>query len=125
MYLDAPSAIRMKIIYILILVFSLGLFSCTKKGSENYNAGGNIPSKIISILPGKFNPSTITLFKGTNVTFTNLTDQSHKLLSPDSTINSGIIEKGKSYTLQFLNVGTYDYQCTLHNEQGSVQIVNQ
>jgi plastocyanin len=117
----------MKIKYILFLgcLLTSVLLSCTKKGSENYNAGGNIPSRIISILPGKLNPSSISYYKGTNVTFTNLTDQSHKLLSPDSTINSGVIEKGKSYTLQFLNVGTYDYQCTLHNEQGSIQIVNQ
>ena len=117
----------MKIKYILLagFLFTSFLLSCTKKGSENYSAGGNLPSRIISILPDKFNPSSVTLYKGTNVTFTNLTDQSHKLLSPDSTINSGIIEKGKSYTLQFLNVGTYDYQCTLHNEQGTIQIVNQ
>ena len=110
------------LIFAVIVYFSL--LSCTKKGSVNYNAGGTLPSKIISILPGKFDPSDVTFFRGNYVTFSNLTDQNHKLLSTDSTINSGIIEKGKPYTLQFLNEGVYNYRCTEHNEQGIIRIVN-
>ena len=116
---------KIKLLVLLVVICIVLNYACTKTGNENFNSGGNIPSQIISILPDKFNPSTVTYYKGTYVTFSNLTDKSHKLLSVDSTINSGLIEKGKSYTLQFLNAGTYDYKCTEHtNEAGTVQIDN-
>ena len=120
-----PKDMKIKLLVLLVTFCLILIYSCTKKGTENFNAGGNIPSQIISILPNKFNPSSVTYYKGTYVTFSNLTDKSHKLLSVDSTINSGTIEKGKSYTIQFLNTGIYDYKCTEHTgEVGTVQIIN-
>lgn len=117
----------MKFNYILIfgLILIMVIFSCTKKGSGNYNAGGLLPSKNIAIIQGKFNPEDISFPRGNYVTFSNLTDQNHTLCSSDLiTIDSVVIEKGKSFTLHFQNAGVYQYHCIEHNEQGVIRVEN-
>lgn len=112
-----------------ILIFGLSLFtvllSCTKKGTVNYSSGGTLPSKNIAIIQGGYSPNDVTLPRGTYVTFSNLTDQNHNLLSSDlTTLDSVFVEKGKSYTHQFQNAGIFEYRCIDHSEQGVIRISN-
>ncbi len=117
----------MKIFLSLIycLVISFLLISCSKTSTENFNSGGGVPAKYIYLLEDKFTPVNVSYYKGAYVTFTNQSTKTHKLLSTDSTIRSGMITPGTSYTIQLLNAGIYDYRCTEHNEQGVIEIISQ
>lgn len=116
----------MKYIFINLLIFLAAfiLGACKKTNTENFYAGGQVPSKYVYLFDDKFSPANVTYYRGAYVTFSNLSTRTHKLISTDSTINSGLIAPGKSHTLQFLNIGTYDYHCTEHNEQGTIEIIN-
>lgn len=117
----------MKIFLSLIggLAFTFSLVSCSKTSTENFNSGGTVPVKYIYLLEDKFTPVNATYYMGAYVTFTNQSTKTHKLISTDSTIRSGMIAPGTSYTLQFLHAGIYDYRCTEHNEQGVIEIISQ
>jgi len=60
-----------------------------------------------------FNPSEISIDKGTSVTWTNKDSVTH-----DITIDSGLFDHdlnpGESFSFIFNEPGTYDYHCDIH-----------
>jgi plastocyanin len=65
----------------------------------------------VSITNSNFNPATLTVNKGTMVTWTNFTNISQTVTSP-SYFNFGEIASGKTYSRMFNVVGTYNYYST-------------
>jgi plastocyanin len=66
----------------------------------------------ISITPNGFDPATITIKKGTDVTWTNNSAQSRSIVGDQE--NSGLgtgqpIDQGSSYSFVFDKAGTYTY----------------
>jgi len=63
-----------------------------------------------------FEPSSLTVHAGDNVTWVNNAGVDHTVVSDNSTdaFNSGIIANGQSYTRQFDQVGTFPYHCSIH-----------
>ena len=65
-----------------------------------------------------FNPSKLTIKKGTALTWTNK-DDAHHDVSPDKDFGdafkpSELMAKGQSYSFTFNTPGTYSYHCTPH-----------
>jgi amicyanin len=74
-----------------------------------------------------FNPSKITIKKGTTVTWTNQDSDRHDV-TPDNESDafqgSELLSKGESYSFTFNTVGTYSYHCTPHPfMRGTVEVV--
>ena len=62
-----------------------------------------------------FSPKTLTVAPGTTVMWTNKDSAPHTVTSDSgSTLASGDLSQGKSYTHTFTQAGTYTYHCTIH-----------
>lgn len=63
-----------------------------------------------------FDPSTVTVKKGTIVVWTNEDSSSHTVISDSGNeLNSPIIQIGKNYSHTFNTVGTFNYHCSIHS----------
>lgn len=59
-----------------------------------------------------FTPATLTVKKGTTVTWTNADSAPHQIKS--SSFNSEILNNGQSFSYTFNDVGNFDYLCAIH-----------
>ena len=77
----------------------------------------------IGSMENSFVPNTITVKKGTEITWTN-----RDIVEHDVTGNgwaSGMIAPGAEYKHTFDTVGSFDYKCSIHTTmQGTVNVVN-
>ena len=60
-----------------------------------------------------FGPATITVDKGTTVTWTNRDDIPHTVVS-DGTFKSKAIDTDEKFSYTFAKPGTYSYFCSIH-----------
>jgi len=113
----------LKTIPILLLASLVYFTSCSKSGgSGGYNNGGNNngnnPPPVansVTMAGMTFGPGTLTVTKGTTVTFINNDNTTHTVTADDATFDSGNIAAGKSYTHTFNVAGTFDYHCQIHS----------
>lgn len=89
--------------------------------SSDQSAGANV-----EIVNFEFTPSTITVKKGTTVTWTNK-DQDEHTVTPDQESadfqGSGMLDQGETYSFTFMKAGTYTYHCQPHPQmQGRVVV---
>jgi plastocyanin len=59
-----------------------------------------------------FDPATVTIKKGTIVTWTNQDSAPHQIKS--ATFNSQLLSQGQSFSFTFSNAGSFDYSCSIH-----------
>lgn len=79
----------------------------------------NIGTNAVSIKNFVFSPSTLTIPKGTTVTWTNEDSTAHEIKS--NTFNSSLLSQGGSFSFTFDQVGTFNYSCAIHpSMQGKI-----
>jgi len=100
---------------ILLSIFSF-TGSCSKDSSDT---GKN--EIIIKNLA--FTPSSLTVPVNTTVTWVNNDDSPHTVTSNTNLFDSGMLNKGQTYTHQFTAPGIYDYFCTIHPQMTGTVIV--
>lgn len=61
-----------------------------------------------------FSPATLTVEKGTDVTWTNHDDIPHSIVLTGPNVRSKALDTDKSYTYKFEKAGTFAYICGLH-----------
>lgn len=73
-----------------------------------------------------FMPASLTVKKGTKVTWTNKDTAAHTVTKQgDAGPSSGTLQQGESYTYSFDAVGTYSYFCGFHpSMKASVTVVD-
>jgi plastocyanin len=108
--------IRNVVLSLLLLAVVTACGSSSSGGSTTAGSGSTTSSgNAVAIKGYAFTPSTLTVKKGTKVTFTNEDPTTHTATSQgNSTINSGDLKKGQSYTVTFTKPGTYQYICMIH-----------
>ena len=74
--------------------------------------GSSVTSNSINIQNFAFSPATLTVKKGTTVTWTNNDSAPHQIKS--ATFNSGQLGNGQSFSFAFDTAGTFDYSCAIH-----------
>jgi len=72
----------------------------------------NKTSVAIDIQNFAFSPASLTISKGTAVTWTNNDSATHQIKS--ATFNSGQLSKGQTFSFTFNDTGTFDYSCAIH-----------
>ena len=78
-------------------------------------AAENPPPVAIKIDNFSFNPSTVTVPAGTEVTWTNQDDIPHTVVSDDkTTFKSRALDTDEKFSFTFVNKGTYNYFCSIH-----------
>jgi amicyanin len=75
-------------------------------------------TKAVAISNYAFSPASLTVKKGTTVTWTNQDDVKHDVVlddgQPAGGPNGSLLGKGQSYSFTFNTVGTYHYHCDPH-----------
>jgi len=78
----------------------------------------------INIQNFTFNPSTLTIKKGTKVTWTNEDDVAHVVASDDTSLfESPTILHRNSFSFTFGNTGSFSYHCVIHPMMKGVVVV--
>lgn len=71
-----------------------------------------------------FNPSAITLKRGTTVTWTNKDSSPHTITSDSGDeLNSDTLSEGQSYSHTFNQAGIFDYHCSIHPRMKSAIVI--
>ncbi|MCL5969935.1 MAG: cupredoxin family copper-binding protein [Patescibacteria group bacterium] len=121
-----------KIIIGLVLVVLLGggiyLLSQRSMPASSGTAVQTTPvtvnSNQISIKNFSFNPSTLTVKKGTTVTWVNEDNVTHAIKS--ATFNSQNLGSGDKFSFTFDNPGSFDYSCSIHpSMKGKIDVLNE
>lgn len=68
-----------------------------------------------------FNPTQLSIQKGTMVTFINKDNANHTATSTNKLFDSGKLESGVSYSYTFSNAGTYYFYCNYHSSSSQEQ----
>jgi len=85
----------------------------TATASETMSKEGTIAQEVsIDIKGFAFNPSTITIKKGTTVIWTQQDSTLHTVTGTG--LKSGNLAKGQTFSHTFNDVGTFDYHCSIH-----------
>ena len=72
-----------------------------------------------------YNPATLSVKKGTTVTWTNQDSVDHDVVSEPNgdMFKSELFSEGESYSFTFNSVGTYNYYCSVHPRmKGSITV---
>lgn len=77
----------------------------------------------ISITDFAFDPAVTTVPAGTEVTWRNADPADHTVTSTEGGFGSDVLRAGDSYSHQFTEPGSYEYQCAIHPEmEGKVKV---
>jgi plastocyanin len=82
------------------------------------------PGPQVSIDNFQFSPATLTVPKGTTVTWTNRDDMVHTVTSTTRVFSSPSLETDATFSYTFTSPGTYTYFCALHPRMTATVIVN-
>ncbi len=76
-----------------------------------------------------FSPATLTVKKGTTVTWTNQDGVEHNVVSdtdsPNGGLNGSLISKGEQFSFTFTTAGTYKYHCSIHPHMMATVVVTE
>lgn len=83
-----------------------------------------VPPGEVRIQDYEFLPPTITVASGETVTWRNGDDVDHWVLADDrTTVDSGAIEAGQTFTVTLTAPGRYPYFCDIHNAMTGTIVV--
>ncbi|MFA6475688.1 MAG: cupredoxin family copper-binding protein [Patescibacteria group bacterium] len=105
-----------KIISLCLLTIGLlPLGGCSLSGTPtdtNTTTTTTVSTNTVNIQNLTFSPTTLTVQKGTTVTWTNNDSAPHQIKA--DAFNSSQLAKGQSFSFTFNTVGTFDYSCSIH-----------
>ncbi|HAR99921.1 MAG: Blue (Type 1) copper domain protein [Candidatus Moranbacteria bacterium GW2011_GWC2_37_73] len=105
--------IALPIIAVTVLFSGCSLYSASSQPAAPIQSQTTpVINNTITIQNFAFSPATITVKKGTTVTWTNNDSAPHQINS--ATFNSNLFNKGQTFSFTFNEVGTFDYFCAIH-----------
>lgn len=117
--------IRLLSVVVLSFLFFIFSFNCSE---ENSSTNTNTDPNAITIQGNAFQPATLTIKKGTTVTWTNKDSYAHTVTSgispnPNGTFNSNNVSSNQTFSFKFDNAGSFDYFCMIHTQMKAKIIV--
>ena len=76
--------------------------------------GSAVSTDQIDIADFKYDPETVTVDAGTEVTWTNSDEAAHTATAKDSSFDTGDLDQGDSKGITFDKPGTFTYYCRFH-----------
>ena len=98
-------ALSITICFIIGIVFLAG---CTQQQTPPST------TNTVTIKNFAFDPATLTVSVGTNVTWINEDSVNHIVKSDTDVFESASLSSGQSFTHTFTTIGTYNYTCSIH-----------
>lgn len=108
---------KTSLIACLILVVLIS--GCTSQKTETQPATTNA----IEIRDFAFSPDTISVTKGTTVTWTNKDSASHTVTAINNEFASGTLNQGQTFSYTFNEARTFEYECSIHTSMRGKVIV--
>ncbi len=102
---------------ILITAAALTFSTCAKDSSNPYgssNSNTNTPPNTVVMMNTAFSPTSLTVSKGTTITWKNNDGFDHTSTSDTGVWDTGTIPGGSGKTTAFPNAGTFKYHCAIH-----------
>lgn len=94
-----------------------------ENSSSTGDNGGITNASSVSIANMAFSPSTITVKKGTAVTWTNNDSTTHNVTAGNNGFSSGSLAPGKTFSFTFDKAGSFSYTCTIHPSMKGTVVV--
>jgi len=111
----------MKKYIIMAVLLAVVLYGCTQtetkivQQAQDTNTPSTESSQVrVEIKGFSFNPPTLTIKKGTTVTWTQRDSTRHTVTSDDGVFESGLLSKDESWSYTFNEAGTFGYHCSPH-----------
>jgi plastocyanin len=71
------------------------------------------PNRIV-VKEFMFTPNSVTVKAGSTVTWANMDDEPHSVVSDTGLFRSGAMDTNESYSFKFDKPGTYHFTCSIH-----------
>lgn len=98
------------------------VMTLTANISQDKNLAGELVTVTIGSVDSGFVPKTITVKKGSEVTWVNRDNTAHSVAS--DAFNSPVLQPNEEYTRRFTTVGSYSYNCGIHSSmQATINVV--
>ena len=85
-----------------------------ESGQEQPSPTEAVQQTSVEIKNFAFGPKTLTVKRGTTITFTNQDSVGHTATADNGNFGTEILTKGESESVTFDKAGTYTYHCTPH-----------
>ena len=93
--------------------------------SSKSDSSKPVATNVVNIVNFAFSPTSITVKKGTTVTWVNKDSTAHTITETDSQKgpSSASVAPGESYSFSFNAAGTFQYYCSIHpSMKGTVTV---
>jgi plastocyanin len=104
------------------ILITVGIMACNNAqdgyGTTTQNPPPPPSSNTVTMTGSRFSPSTLTVARGTAVTWQNADSYAHTATSDSSQWDTGNIAGGESASKTFSTAGTFHYHCTYHRAMG-------
>jgi plastocyanin len=105
------------------LVFGLMLAGIHGAGAATGPAATASKTASVNVKNFAFQPATLTIAKGSSVTFSNTSKKSHTA-TRGGAFDTGVIKPGKSVGVRFKQKGTFAYHCEIHPQMRGKIVVD-
>ena len=114
-----------------LVAMALVLSACGSSASSAPSAAapsvvapaGSSAGGAVAIIDFAFQPASISVAKGTTVTWTNTGATAHTVTADDGSFDSGNVDVGKTYSTIANCAGTIAYHCTIHPQMKATIVV--
>ena len=107
-----------------LAILNIAIFGLIVLAAHQQSFAADPAPVAIKIDNFSFNPRTITVPVGTQVTWTNQDDIPHTVVSDDkTTFKSHALDTDEKFTFTFTKPGTYSYFCSIHPKMTAQVIV--
>ena len=117
------ASIGVFIIIVLIAVVSLSACSSGNGTPTTTTSSQPVSGNSINIVNFTFNPGTLTVSVGTNVTWTNNDSTTHRPVSDTGVFDGGNLAPNANFSFTFNTAGTFPYHCAIHPSMTGIVIV--
>ena len=110
-------------IVVSLAIVLAGISGCRSQSSGPYGTDGtpsNIPPNTVVMGAMSFTPSSMTVARGTAITWRNDDNSVHTSTSDSTGWDTGDMTRGAIKTITFSTPGTFRYHCTYHRSMGMV-----
>jgi plastocyanin len=80
------------------------------------------PNRIV-VQDFMFTPNSLTVKAGATVTWVNMDDEPHTVVSNTALFRSGALDTKESFSFKFAQAGTYHFTCSIHPRMvGTIEV---
>ena len=110
----------MLLLCIAISAMLAGFLGCSGNSYGTNSPPSNIPPNTVVMRSESFFPNSMTIARGTTITWRNDDRETHTSTSDNTGWDTGDIPAGATRATTFNTAGTFAYHCTYHRAMGMV-----